>query len=204
MDQAGRWDRALGRRQRPGRPSPGELPARGSRSSSISFTRGREATGLARLLHPQDQTQAEDQARQWRQLLKGEGGAVLSEWDRPRRPGLRRRSRRVARLPGASRPPDGVPRIPGTRLVHRQWGGGKRVQDGGGQRLKLAGDAMGRSWSTRRLPSPRPLSQREKAVGCVLETRLRLQLIACSTNDGDAHRHFGRVRIRSCGPRPGP
>ena len=49
-------------------------------------------TGLARLLHPQDEGQAEDQARQWRQLLKDEGGAVLgavlSEWAWPRRPGL--------------------------------------------------------------------------------------------------------------------
>jgi hypothetical protein len=49
-------------------------------------------TGLARLLHPKDETPAEDQARQWRQLLKDEGGAVLaavlSEWDWPSRPGL--------------------------------------------------------------------------------------------------------------------
>jgi hypothetical protein len=49
-------------------------------------------TGLARLLHPNDPSQAEEQARQWRQLLKDEGGAVLaavlSEWDWPNRPGL--------------------------------------------------------------------------------------------------------------------
>jgi hypothetical protein len=49
-------------------------------------------TGLARLLYPKDEDRAEDQARQWRQLLKQEGGAVLaavlSEWDWPRRPGL--------------------------------------------------------------------------------------------------------------------
>jgi hypothetical protein len=49
-------------------------------------------TGLARLLHPKDETQAEDQARQGRQLLKDEGGAVLAavlrEWDWPSRPGL--------------------------------------------------------------------------------------------------------------------
>jgi hypothetical protein len=49
-------------------------------------------TGLARLLHPQNEDQAENQARQWRQLLKEEGGAVLAavlqEWDWPRRPGL--------------------------------------------------------------------------------------------------------------------
>jgi hypothetical protein len=50
-------------------------------------------TGLARLLHPQDEGKAEAQAQQWRQLLKDEGGAVLGavlrEWDWPRRPGLR-------------------------------------------------------------------------------------------------------------------
>ena len=50
-------------------------------------------TGLARLLHPQDEARADDQARQWRQLLKDEGGAVLaavlSEWEWPRRRGLR-------------------------------------------------------------------------------------------------------------------
>jgi hypothetical protein len=49
-------------------------------------------TGLARRLHPEDQAQAEEQARQWRGLLKDEGGAVLgavlSQWDWPRRAGL--------------------------------------------------------------------------------------------------------------------
>jgi hypothetical protein len=50
-------------------------------------------TGLARLLDPQDEDRAEDQARQWCQLLKDEGGAllaaVLREWDWPRRAGLK-------------------------------------------------------------------------------------------------------------------
>jgi hypothetical protein len=50
-------------------------------------------TGLARLLYPKEEEKAEDQARQWRQWLKDEGGAVLGailrEWDWPRRPGLR-------------------------------------------------------------------------------------------------------------------
>jgi hypothetical protein len=49
-------------------------------------------TGLARRLHPEDQAQAEEQARQWRVLLKDEGGAVLgavlSQWDWPKRAGL--------------------------------------------------------------------------------------------------------------------
>jgi hypothetical protein len=49
-------------------------------------------TGLARLLHPQQELQAEEQARQWCRLLKEEGGAllaaVLREEDWPRRAGL--------------------------------------------------------------------------------------------------------------------
>jgi hypothetical protein len=49
-------------------------------------------TGLARQLHAGDEDRAEDQARQWRQLLKDEGGAVLaavlSEWEWPSRQGL--------------------------------------------------------------------------------------------------------------------
>src|SRR3954453_16016032 len=50
-------------------------------------------TGLARLLHPRDECLAEGQAQGWRRLMKDEGGAglgaVLREWDWPRRPGLR-------------------------------------------------------------------------------------------------------------------
>jgi hypothetical protein len=50
-------------------------------------------TGLARLLCPKDEAQAEEQARQWCGVLKEEGGAflaaVLRHWDWPaRRPGL--------------------------------------------------------------------------------------------------------------------
>jgi hypothetical protein len=56
------------------------------------FHPAEKLTGLARLLHPEDSTRAEDQARQWRGLLKEEGGAVLAavlcEWDWPRRPGV--------------------------------------------------------------------------------------------------------------------
>lgn len=57
------------------------------------FHPAEKLTGLARLLHPKDEDEAEDQARRWRQLLKEEGGAVLGAvlrgWDQPRRPGLR-------------------------------------------------------------------------------------------------------------------
>jgi len=56
-------------------------------------------TGLARLLHPQDEDRAEAQARQWRCLLKEEGGAVLAavlgEWDWPRRPGVSEAAREL-------------------------------------------------------------------------------------------------------------
>jgi len=49
-------------------------------------------TGPARLLHPKDEARAEAQARQWCQLLKEEGGAVLAavlrEWPWPRRAGV--------------------------------------------------------------------------------------------------------------------
>jgi hypothetical protein len=52
------------------------------------FHPAEKLTGLARLLHPRDEGQSEDQARRWRQLLKDEGGAVLGavlrEWDWPR------------------------------------------------------------------------------------------------------------------------
>jgi hypothetical protein len=57
------------------------------------FHPAEKLTGLARLLHPASEERAEEQARWWCQLLKGEGGAVLAavlrEWDGPRRPGLR-------------------------------------------------------------------------------------------------------------------
>jgi hypothetical protein len=50
-------------------------------------------TGLARLLHPQEEARAQEQARQWCRLLKEEGGAllaaVLREEDWPRRAGLK-------------------------------------------------------------------------------------------------------------------
>jgi hypothetical protein len=49
-------------------------------------------TGLARLLYPKDEAAAEEQARQWRGLLRDEGGAllaaVLREHPWPRRAGL--------------------------------------------------------------------------------------------------------------------
>jgi hypothetical protein len=56
------------------------------------FHPAEKLTALARLLYPQDEGRAEEQARQWCGVLKEEGGAllaaVLREWDWPRRPGL--------------------------------------------------------------------------------------------------------------------
>jgi hypothetical protein len=49
-------------------------------------------TGLARLLYPKEEERAAEQAQQWCQLMKEEGGAllgaVLREWDWPPRAGL--------------------------------------------------------------------------------------------------------------------
>jgi hypothetical protein len=58
-------------------------------------------TGLARLLHPKDEAQAEEQARSWCRLLKEEGGALLAAvrraWDwPPRRAGLAEKVEEVA------------------------------------------------------------------------------------------------------------
>jgi hypothetical protein len=57
------------------------------------FHPAEKLTGLSRLLHPAGEATAEEQARQWCALLKAEGGAVLaavlSEWDWPRRTGLK-------------------------------------------------------------------------------------------------------------------
>ena len=57
------------------------------------FHPAEKLTGLSRQLHPDSEEAAEEQAREWRHLLKGEGGAVLaavlSEWEWPRRRGLR-------------------------------------------------------------------------------------------------------------------
>ena len=51
-----------------------------------------------------------------------------------------------------------------------------------GQRLKLAGMRWGEDGAARRLPPPRPLPQRERPVGSLLEPRFLPQLIACTTN----------------------
>jgi len=112
-----------------------------------AFHPAEELTGLTRLLHPQDEDQAADQARQWRQLLKQEGGAVLAAvlrgGDWPRRAGL-----------GAA-----IDDLIGSRARHAHrmedpeylatgwWIGSGAVESAGktvvGQRLKLAGRRWG-------------------------------------------------------------
>jgi hypothetical protein len=104
-------------------------------------------TGLARRLHPQDEADAEDQARRWRQLLKEEGGAVLaavlSEWDWPRRPGL---SEAVADLVGYLERQ--AHRMEYPEYLARGWCIGSGAIESAcktvvGQRLKLAGMRWG-------------------------------------------------------------
>jgi hypothetical protein len=104
-------------------------------------------TGLARLLHPQDEADAEDQARWWRQLLKEEGGAVLAavlrEWDWPRRPGL---SEAVADLVGYLERQ--AHRMEYPEYLARGWCIGSGAIESAcktvvGQRLKLAGMRWG-------------------------------------------------------------
>jgi len=104
-------------------------------------------TGLARRLHPEDEARAEEQARQWRGLLKDEGGAVLaavldeSEW--PRRPGL---DEAVGELVGYLR--RHAHRMEYPEYLARGWCIGSGAAESAcktvvGQRLKLAGMRWG-------------------------------------------------------------
>jgi hypothetical protein len=104
-------------------------------------------TGLARRLHPEDEAGAEEQARQWRGLLKDEGGAalaaVLSEWEWPRRPGLREA---VEDLVGYLE--RNVHRMEYPEYLARGWCIGSGAVESAckmvvGQRLKLAGMRWG-------------------------------------------------------------
>ena len=108
-------------------------------------------TGLARLLHPKDEDEAEDQARRWRQLLKAEGGAVLAavlrESDWPRRAGL---SDAVAEVIGYLERQ--AHRMDYPEYLARGWCIGSGAVESAcktvvGQRLKLAGMRWGESGS---------------------------------------------------------
>jgi len=112
------------------------------------FHPAEKLTGLARLLHPTDEGRAEEQARQWRCLLKAEGGAllgaVLREWDWP--PGR-------AGLPQAVEEVAGYLERHGHRMEYPEyeaegWYIGSGAVESAcktvvGQRLKLAGMRWG-------------------------------------------------------------
>src|SRR5208337_3006836 len=141
-------------------------------------------TGLARLLSPQDENQAEDQARQWCQLLKEEGGAVLAavlrEWDWPRRAGL---SEAVDGLIGYLE--RNAHRMEYPEYLAHGWCIGSGAVESAcktvvGQRLKLAGMRWGEDGANAVCPPPRPLSERKRPVGGILEPRILPQLIACT------------------------
>src|SRR3954467_8682378 len=102
--------------------------------------------------------------------------------------GPERSGHRGDRLLGTPGAPDGLSRVPGAGLVHWQRCGGERLQHGGGAAPEVGGDAVGRDRLACRLPPPRPVPQRERAVGGLLESELHPQLIACTTNYCDAHR----------------
>jgi hypothetical protein len=104
-------------------------------------------TGLARRLYPEDEALAEEQARQWRGLLKDEGGAVLaavlSEWGWPRRPGL---GEAVAELVGYLE--RHAHRMEYPEYLAKGWCIGSGAVESAcktvvGQRLKLAGMRWG-------------------------------------------------------------
>jgi hypothetical protein len=104
-------------------------------------------TGLARRLHPEDEAEAEGQARRWRRLLKDEGGAVLaavlSEWEWPRRAGL---CEAVAELIGYLQ--RHAHRMEYPEYLARGWCIGSGAVESAcktvvGQRLKLAGMRWG-------------------------------------------------------------
>src|SRR5208337_3006835 len=79
--------------------------------------------------------------------------------------GPERSGRWVDRLPGAERAPDGIPRVPGTRLVHRQRRGGERVQDGRRPETEVGRHALGGGRSQCRLPTSAPSIGAKKASG---------------------------------------
>jgi hypothetical protein len=111
------------------------------------FHPAEKLTGLARQLHPEDEDQAEGQARRWRQFLKAEGGAVLGsvlrEWDWPRRPGLREAADELIGYLGRH-----AHRMEYPEYLARGWCIGSGAVESAckavvGQRLKLAGMRWG-------------------------------------------------------------
>jgi hypothetical protein len=115
------------------------------------FHPAEKLTGLARLLHPQDEDHAEDQARRWCRLLKEEGGAVLAavlqEGDWPRRAGL---GEATANLIGYLQ--RNAHRMEYPEYLAKGWWIGSGAVESAcktvvGQRLKLAGMRWGEEGS---------------------------------------------------------
>jgi hypothetical protein len=112
------------------------------------FHPAEKLTGLARLLHPDEPTRAEEQARQWCRLLKEEGGAVLAAVLREeawpaRRPGL---AEAVAEVEGYLE--RNAHRMEYPEYLARGWRIGSGAVESAcktvvGQRLKLAGTRWG-------------------------------------------------------------
>ncbi len=104
---------------------------------------------LAQALFPHDADQATGQAEQWCRLLKEEGGAATlavlenAEWPAQQSATLEGATGNDARVFYEQPASDGVPGIQGSGLADRQWGGRKRVQDGGG----AAAQGAGMRWS---------------------------------------------------------
>ena len=105
-------------------------------------------TGLARLLFPSDEARAEEQARDWRRLLKEEGGAllaaVLREWSWP--PGRPELAEAVAEVVGYRERP--AHRMEYPEYLAEGWFIGSGAVESAcktvvGQRLKLAGMRWG-------------------------------------------------------------
>jgi hypothetical protein len=105
-------------------------------------------TGLSNLLYPHDEEQAQEQAQQWRQLLKEEGGAllaaVLREWSwPPERPGLAEKVEEVVGYLERH-----AHRMEYPEYLAQGWCIGSGAVESGcktvvGQRLKLAGMRWG-------------------------------------------------------------
>jgi hypothetical protein len=112
------------------------------------FHPAEKLTGLTRLLYPQDEEQAQEQARQWCRLLKEEGGALLAAVLRQevwpaRRPGL---GEAVAEVVGYLE--RNAHRMEYPEYLARGWCIGSGAVESAcktvvGQRLKLAGMRWG-------------------------------------------------------------
>lgn len=149
------------------------------------FHPAQKLTGLARLLHPKDEAQAEAQAREWCRLLKEEGGALLAavlrvaDW--PRRAGLAEAVADVVDyLEGQAH------RMEYPEYLAEGWCIGSGAVESAcktvvGQRLKLAGMRWGED-GAHALCHLRALYRSEKGQWEAFWNRDYTQLITCPTN----------------------